>query len=145
MKIKKVEMEQIYKMDVLVVGGGPAGIGAAIGGDEKRLLIDCTGDADLAYRAGTPTTTGRESDHKTRPMTLLFRMGNIEVNWVEHYPYQTFGYGWLSSIRLNWVAFEVARFLENQGHLTCPYPSFFQGKKAAISNRHSAVAAGIES
>ena len=64
-------------------------------------------------------------------------------NKVEHYPYQLFGYGWLSNIRLNWVAFEVARFLEDQGYITCPYPSFFQGKGAAISNRHSAVAAGI--
>ena len=63
--------------------------------------------------------------------------------WVEHYQYQTYGYGWLSNIRLNWVAFEIGRFLEDKGYLTCPYPSFFQGKKAAISNRHSAVAAGI--
>ncbi len=66
-----------------------------------------------------------------------------QKNRVEHYPYQTYGYGWLSNIRLNWVAFEVARFLEDQGYITCPYPSFFQGKGAAISNRHSAVAAGI--
>ena len=66
-----------------------------------------------------------------------------QKDWVEHYPYQTYGYGWLSNIRLNWVAFEVARFLEDQGYITCPYPSFFQGKKAAISNRHSAVAAGV--
>ena len=65
-----------------------------------------------------------------------------QKSWVEHYPYQTYGYGWLSNIRLNWIAFEVARFLEDQGYVTCPYPSFFQGKSAAISNRHAAVAAG---
>ena len=66
-----------------------------------------------------------------------------QKGWVEHFPYQTYEYGWLSNIRLNWVAFEVARFLEDCGYITCPYPSFFQGKKQAISNRHSAVAAGI--
>ena len=66
-----------------------------------------------------------------------------QKSWVEHYPYQTYGYGWLSNIRLNWIAFEVSRFLEDQGYITCPYPSFFQGKNAAISNRHAAVAAGV--
>ena len=64
-------------------------------------------------------------------------------NEVENYPYQLYGYGWLSNIRLNWIAFEVSRFLEDRGHVTCPYPSFFQGKGAGVSNRHAAVAAGL--
>lgn len=62
---------------------------------------------------------------------------------VEHYPYQLFGYGWLSNIRLNWIAFELARWLEDRGFITCPYPSFFQGVGAALSHRHAAVAAGL--
>ncbi len=66
-----------------------------------------------------------------------------QKNRVEHFPYQTYGYGWLSNIRLNWIAFETSRFLEDQGYITCPYPSFFQGKGVAISNRHCAVAAGV--
>ncbi len=64
-------------------------------------------------------------------------------NMVENFPYQTYGYGWVSNIRLNWVAFEISRFLEDNGHLTCPFPSFFQGHGAAISNRHAAVLAGV--
>lgn len=66
-----------------------------------------------------------------------------QMNMVENYPYQSFGYGWLSNIRLNWIAFEIARFLEDRGHVTCPFPSFFQGKGAGISNRHAAVLAGV--
>lgn len=62
---------------------------------------------------------------------------------VENYPYQTFGYGWLSNIRLNGLAFELSRFLEDRGHVACPFPSFFQGKGAGISNRHAAVLAGL--
>lgn len=37
-------------------------------------------------------------------------------NMVENFPYQTYGYGWVSNIRLNWVAFEISRFLEDNGH-----------------------------
>ncbi|MBI3945256.1 MAG: epoxyqueuosine reductase [Armatimonadetes bacterium] len=62
---------------------------------------------------------------------------------VELYPYQMFGYGWLSNIRLNMVAFEVARFLEDRGYLSCPYPSFHQGDNARLSLRHTAVVAGL--
>ena len=66
-----------------------------------------------------------------------------QKNMVENLPYQIFGYGWLSHIRLNNVAFDINRFLEDQGHITCPFPSFDQGSGAGISNRHAAVAAGL--
>lgn len=72
---------------------------------------------------------------------------------VENLPYQVFGYGWLSEVKLNGIAYEVARWLESRGYLALPFPSFgsqmvdpevhkgYQG--AAISNRHAAVAAGL--
>lgn len=44
-----------------------------------RYFIDATGDAQLAYLAGCPTTLGRESDHLCQPMTLCFRVGNADV------------------------------------------------------------------
>jgi hypothetical protein len=44
-----------------------------------RVLVDATGDADIAARAGAPTVKGRESDGKMRPMTLLFRLGGVDV------------------------------------------------------------------
>lgn len=44
-----------------------------------RTTVDCTGDADLAARAGAPCVKGRERDGKMRPFTILFRLGNVDV------------------------------------------------------------------
>ena len=46
---------------------------------EANYFIDATGDAQLAYLAGCPTALGRESDHLCQPMTLCFRLGNVDV------------------------------------------------------------------
>ena len=46
---------------------------------EADYFIDATGDAQLAYLAGCPTVLGRESDHLCQPMTLCFRLGNVDV------------------------------------------------------------------
>lgn len=46
---------------------------------EADYFIDATGDAQLAYLADCPTTLGRESDHLCQPMTLCFRLGNVDV------------------------------------------------------------------
>ena len=43
------------------------------------LYLDCTGDADLAFRAGVPCEIGREGDGLTQPMTLNFRLANVDV------------------------------------------------------------------
>lgn len=47
---------------------------------EADLFIDASGDAQLAYLAGCPTVLGRESDHLCQPMTLCFRVGNVDVD-----------------------------------------------------------------
>lgn len=44
------------------------------------VYIDASGDADLAAAAGAPTQIGREEDHRTQPMTLMFRLGNVDWN-----------------------------------------------------------------
>jgi FAD dependent oxidoreductase len=44
-----------------------------------RVTIDASGDADVAARAGAPYIKGREEDGKMRPMTLIFRMGGVDV------------------------------------------------------------------
>jgi hypothetical protein len=43
-----------------------------------KLVIDCTGDGDVAFRAGAPCEVGRPGDGVTQPMTLMFRMSNID-------------------------------------------------------------------
>jgi hypothetical protein len=45
----------------------------------SRVAIDASGDADLAARAGAPFVKGREADGKMRPMTLIFRLGGVDV------------------------------------------------------------------
>ncbi|MBR5527549.1 MAG: FAD-dependent oxidoreductase [Clostridia bacterium] len=42
-------------------------------------FIDATGDADLTYRAGIPCRLGRESDGLCQPMTLCFRVSNVDT------------------------------------------------------------------
>jgi len=49
------------------------------------VVVDCTGDADLAAQAGAPVTKGRESDHKMRPFALLFRLGGLDVERIQQY------------------------------------------------------------
>ena len=44
-----------------------------------RVTVDCTGDADLAAAAGVPCVKGREKDGKMRPLTILFRLGNVDI------------------------------------------------------------------
>ncbi|MGH7639270.1 MAG: FAD-dependent oxidoreductase [Gemmatimonadaceae bacterium] len=39
-----------------------------------RVVVDCTGDGDIAARAGAPVELGREGDGLCQPMTLMFRM-----------------------------------------------------------------------
>src|ERR1019366_5674694 len=45
----------------------------------SQVVIDTTGDGDVAAKAGAAFTTGREKDGKMRPISVLFRIGNIDV------------------------------------------------------------------
>ena len=43
-------------------------------------VIDCTGDGDIAARAGVDFDLGREGDHLCQPMTLMFRIGGVDYS-----------------------------------------------------------------
>ena len=58
-----------------------AGRGALLG----KIVVDCTGDADLAAGAGAPVSKGREGDHKMRPFALLFLLGGLDVEKIIAY------------------------------------------------------------
>ncbi|WP_041644151.1 FAD-dependent oxidoreductase [Mahella australiensis] len=45
---------------------------------EGRVFIDCTGDADVAYMAGVPCNKGRDEDGFAQPMTMCFRVANVD-------------------------------------------------------------------
>lgn len=44
------------------------------------VFIDCTGDADLTVMSGCSTHLGRDADHLCQPMTLCFRVANVDKN-----------------------------------------------------------------
>ena len=46
---------------------------------EADYFIDATGDAQLAFLSGCPTKLGREPDSLCQPMTLCFRVGNVDT------------------------------------------------------------------
>lgn len=49
------------------------------------ITVDCSADADVAFRAGAETIQGREQDGLTQPMTLFFRVKNVNDEVVKAY------------------------------------------------------------
>lgn len=70
-------------LDCVSEGGRISSIRVSAGSElltfEADEYIDCTGDAVVAYQAGFPTHLGRETDHLCQPMTLCFRVGDVDV------------------------------------------------------------------
>ncbi len=44
-----------------------------------RQVVDCSGDADVAFRAGVPCQSGREGDGLNQPASLRFILGNVHL------------------------------------------------------------------
>ena len=42
-----------------------------------KAVIDCTGDGDIAARAGCPFEVGRPEDGAFQPMTMMFKLGGV--------------------------------------------------------------------
>ena len=52
-----------------------------------QMVIDCTGDADVAFRSGVPCEMGDEASGRIQPATMFFRIGNVDLakvdgNWM---------------------------------------------------------------
>jgi len=47
---------------------------------KAKVFIDCTGDADLAYRAGVKCEKGNETLGITQPASTFFRIGNVDYD-----------------------------------------------------------------
>ena len=45
-----------------------------------KVIIDATGDGDIAARAGAEFVLGRESDNKMQPATLMFKVGGVDYD-----------------------------------------------------------------
>lgn len=76
-------------VDVIDTGGdnrvalvfGKSGLQAIAG----EVFIDCTADADVSVAAGADFEIGRKQDGLTQPMTMFFRVGNIDSDQVSKY------------------------------------------------------------
>lgn len=51
----------------------------------SAVTIDCSADADVAARAGAAFAVGRAGDGLTQPMTMFFRVGNVNRAAVDAY------------------------------------------------------------
>ncbi len=49
------------------------------------IVIDATGDGDVAARSGAPFEKGRPSDGGLQPASLFFRVGNVDDDAVQEY------------------------------------------------------------
>ena len=43
-----------------------------------KVVIDASGDGDVAYKSGAEYTKGREKDGKMQPATLMFKIGGVD-------------------------------------------------------------------
>jgi len=50
-----------------------------------QMVVDATGDADVAFRSGAPFGKGRDSDGATQPMTLMFQIGGVDYKRVKQF------------------------------------------------------------
>ena len=54
----------------------------------SKVVIDCTGDGDVAAAAGVPYTLGRQEDNLCQPVTCMFMIGGI--NFHQQHPYHVY-------------------------------------------------------
>jgi len=51
----------------------------------SRVVIDATGDADMAVKAGVPYDSGNAEDGKSQHMSLRFLMGNVDLERLQQF------------------------------------------------------------
>ncbi|PKN30133.1 MAG: FAD-dependent oxidoreductase [Deltaproteobacteria bacterium HGW-Deltaproteobacteria-21] len=80
-----------------------------------KVIIDCTGDGDVAAMAGAEYEIGREEDGLVQPMSLLFRIGEFEKKAFENYA-RAHPDQW-SGVHGLW---DLIRKAHDEGHLDLP-------------------------
>lgn len=51
----------------------------------SKVIIDCTGDADVAYMAGVPFESGKRNTGLNQPMSVRFEIANINVEMFSNF------------------------------------------------------------
>ena len=49
-----------------------------------KVVVDCTGDGDIAEKAGVEYTKGREADGVMQTMSLMFQIGGVDLSKVTY-------------------------------------------------------------
>ena len=82
---------------------------------KAKIIIDCTGDGDVAARAGVPFKKGRDCDGKLQPATLMFRVAGVEPGEAKE------KFGFLEDIELPGGSIrQITKRARENGEL--PYP-----------------------
>ena len=50
-----------------------------------KYYIDATGDGEIAYLSGNEMNIGREKDGKCQPMTMMFKVSNVDIDELVKY------------------------------------------------------------
>ena len=78
-----------FVADAIVEDGRVTGVVAAsksgLEALKAQITVDCSADADVAARAGAAYDKGRDEDGLLQPMTLFFRVKNVNNAVVEEY------------------------------------------------------------
>jgi hypothetical protein len=67
--------------EIVAVVAGKSGLE----GISAKIIIDCTGDADVAVRLGLAVEKGRKDDSKMQPATMFFRIRNVDSQTLSRY------------------------------------------------------------
>ncbi len=76
---------RLYTMAVDVIMDGHRVVGVITESKSGReaimakVVVDCSGDGDIAAKAGVPFYKGRESDGKMQPMTTMFKVAGVDT------------------------------------------------------------------
>ncbi len=120
-----------YQQVVFETKSGPVVI-------EAKVVVDCTGDGDIAASAGAAYEMGREEDGLVQPMTLMYRMVEFRYEafdrYVQEHPDQWHGvYGLWDLIRQATEAGELQMPRENMLFFGTPHE-----QEVAINSTHEA-------
>ncbi len=83
LRLHTLVVDAVTSGDVLtgVVAASKSGLEVLRG----TVTVDCSADGDVAARAGAPFEMGRPSDGLMQPMTLFFRVANVDDERVKAY------------------------------------------------------------
>ena len=94
-KLKTLYLEMLYEAGVEVllytfaldaICDGDEVLGATVANKSgitdiyAKVVIDATGDGDIAAKAGAEFILGRETDNKMQPATLMFKVGGVDYS-----------------------------------------------------------------